>query len=169
PTPGPPMDVNPLVFWLVILVVFLVVLWIIFITARTMIKRRAQPARTIVIETSFISLGMLGWLKALRAKIGRIWRLVTSHWFKRRAPEEEVSSVRALYRTFLQWAEKTVPRPPSQTALEYEQALSQKFPEKAPDLKLLTGVYVRARYSRNQGSKEEFEAARTAWHKVRAS
>lgn len=168
PAPGPPMDVSPLVFWMVILVVFLVVMWIVFITARTMIKRRNQSSRVTKIETSPIQLGWLGWLNGIGKKLLRLLVfLFKFRWGKRRLPEEEIGSMRALYRTFLQWAEKALPRAQSQTPLEYQKALSQKLPGKGPELQLITGAYVRARYGRNPETSEEFEAARAAWRKVK--
>ncbi len=126
-------------------------------------------------ETELVSSSLFGGLaRLLRRLRARIWRallfLVTLGRSPRPEPalEETVLSVRALYRSFLTWAEKhAFARERSQTPLEYLQALSLTLPAKGAELQVITAAYVKARYGRRPPGGEEFEAARQAWHKIK--
>ncbi|MFC2019684.1 DUF4129 domain-containing protein [Chloroflexota bacterium] len=78
--------------------------------------------------------------------------------------------MRALYRSLLNWAAiQGLPRAPSQTPSEYLGILCQKFPQEGSGLKLITGAYLDARYSRSPISDQEFEIAQRAWQQISAA
>jgi hypothetical protein len=60
-------------------------------------------------------------------------------------------------------------RRPGQTPYEYQAALDQQFPELEPDLEGLTGAFVEARYSDRTMEKQEAEAVKPLWQRIKAA
>jgi hypothetical protein len=61
------------------------------------------------------------------------------------------------------------PRQPGQTPLEYEASLDERFPELEPDLYGLTGAFVEARYSDHSVQREDAEAVKPLWQRIKAA
>jgi hypothetical protein len=59
-------------------------------------------------------------------------------------------------------------RAPAQTPHEYQADLDRQFPELEPDLTGLTSAFVKARYSRQAVEKEDAEAAKPLWQRIKA-
>jgi hypothetical protein len=59
------------------------------------------------------------------------------------------------------------PRPAAATPLEYLPALEQLFPNHSPELRLLTGTYLRVRYGELPEDRQEVEQVEAAWKRVR--
>ena len=61
------------------------------------------------------------------------------------------------------------PRRPGQTPYEYQEALDRQFPELEPDLEGLTEAFVEARYSSRTMVKQEAEAVKPLWQRIKAA
>ena len=59
------------------------------------------------------------------------------------------------------------PRGHSETPYEYLQTLATIWPAHLPDLRLITRAYVKVRYGEFPETREEFEAIKAAWERVR--
>lgn len=61
------------------------------------------------------------------------------------------------------------PRRPGQTPYEYRAALDDQFPDLEPDLAGLTEAFVEARYSRRAVEREDAEAVKPLWQRIKAA
>jgi hypothetical protein len=61
------------------------------------------------------------------------------------------------------------PRRPGQTPYEYQDALDTRFPDLEPDLTGLTEAFVRARYSPQSIDREDADAAKPLWQRIKAA
>jgi hypothetical protein len=128
------------------------------------------------------------WLRALWARL-RGWREeVQVRLARRSAGQEEKRPIavglsrfffpgrlapRELVRYFYLSATRRAaqagqPREPGQTPYEYQASLERQFPELEPDLEGLTEAFVKARYSRHSVQKEDAEAVKPLWQRVKA-
>ncbi|MFH1775346.1 MAG: DUF4129 domain-containing protein [Chloroflexota bacterium] len=165
--------------WLIIFAVAIAGLFLIYLTVKRMrARRQARSTEMTDVETALISANLFHELAALFQGMGkRLWYLWLSLFrgvrLKPHRPafrDEPLVSVRALYRSLLDWAaSQGLPRAPSQTPSEYLRVLCQKFPQEDRGLKLITGAYLEARYSRSPSSDRGFEIAQRAWQQIRAA
>jgi len=167
-------EISPILIWLFAFALFLALLIVIHLTIRK-IRARSQtrhvPPTEIAIKAIWVNI--LRELAEFLRRIGTwlryfLWSLL-DRWRSRlvSARQEAPVSPRALYRLLLRWAAgRGLPRLPSQTAGEYLNILSQRFPRESRELQLITGVYVQARYSPRAVTSEDFEAAFRAWQSV---
>ena len=61
------------------------------------------------------------------------------------------------------------PRRPGQTPYEYQATLDGRFPDLEPDLTGLTDAFVQARYSHQPVHKEDAQAAKPLWQRIKAA
>jgi hypothetical protein len=61
------------------------------------------------------------------------------------------------------------PRLPGQTPYEYQASLDGRFPDLEPDLAGLTDAFVQARYSRRPVHREDAEAVKPLWQRIKAA
>jgi hypothetical protein len=59
-------------------------------------------------------------------------------------------------------------RRPGQTPYEYQESLDERFPDLEPDLAGLTEAFIRARYSHHPVEREDVEAVRPLWQRIKA-
>jgi len=171
--------VRSLVFWGIAL---LVVLY----AGRTLLSQR--PGRVVWAQLARAgrALGRLwGWLwrraGAARQRAGLLAGLLLARvlsaaapvrpragrfrWLRRLAPRDLII---ALYLATVERAGRLgVARRPSQTPLEYQAALRQRFPDLEPDLSALTAAFLEARYSPRPIGPDEVATARRAWAALR--
>lgn len=89
-------------------------------------------------------------------------------FFPGRLPPREL--VRYFYLSAARRAAKAgQPRHPDQTPYEYRDDLDRRFPELEPDLEGLTEAFVTARYSRQPLQKEDAEAVKPLWQRIKAA
>ncbi len=174
----PGLQVPPILVWLGLVAIFVAVLFFVIVaTRREKARRGPRLGRVTAFETESIPMGLLKALAAFARAIAKALRglllFVLSLGRLRHARpvqrDEQVFSIRALYRSLLHWAaEQGLPRAPSHTPLEYLKLLCQRFPEKGGELAIVTNAYVEARYGRGPASSEGLDAAKTAWQKVKS-
>jgi hypothetical protein len=167
-------EINPILIWLFAFALFLALLTAIFLTVRKFRARdrtRYVPLNAIEVRNRWENIfrkliGFFGWMGT------RVMDFLRSLLRRRRrqgisVAQESPLSARTLYRLLLRWAAgQGLPRLPSQTAGEFLNRLSQKFPRVIKELQLITDVYVQARYSPRGATREDFEAAFRAWQRV---
>jgi hypothetical protein len=61
------------------------------------------------------------------------------------------------------------PRAEGETPYEYQASLDQSFPELEPDLEGLTEAFIAARYSRAAVHKQQADAVKPLWQRIRAA
>ena len=77
-------------------------------------------------------------------------------------------SILRIYQQMIQiGSELGYPRGDSETPYEYLQTLVRIWPDRLPELRLITRAYVKVRYGEFPETKEEFEAIKSAWERVR--
>jgi hypothetical protein len=177
PPEGAPHETNPVVFWLVIIVVFIIVLRLILLTVRRIrARRQGRSAQGMEIETTQIPLsllkGLLNSLKAIRKRLRdfllSVLRLGRGIRFRPPSGDESLESIRHLYRSFLKWtASQALPRAPSQTPFEYLKVLYRQLPHRYEEMQVITNIYVQARYSCDTITEEDFETAKKAWQRIK--
>lgn len=171
-----PMQISPIFIWTGIIVIFLGLILVILRTVRKIRARhQKQSAEVADVETAFVPASLFGWLIVLLAGVMKglrhLWQSILRRLnlirFRLVPVEEPMVSVRALYRSFLKWGTKQgFPRALSQTPSEYLGLLGRRFPEEDAELGLITKAYLRARYSSNTPTSEEFAAAKKAWQLI---
>jgi hypothetical protein len=95
-------------------------------------------------------------------------------WFRPRiktAPvQAQIATVLQIYRQFLRWAAAGGhARQESQTPYEFRDGLADLMPEAVPEINLVTGEYVKARYGAWVSSPDELNELNRAWHRVKKS
>lgn len=86
----------------------------------------------------------------------------------RRLPPREL--IRYFYLSTARRAEEAgQPRRRGQTPHEYQASLREQFPDLEPDLDGLTGAFVEARYSDHSIQKEDAEAVKPLWQRIKAA
>ncbi len=86
----------------------------------------------------------------------------------RRLPPQEL--VRYYYLSAARRATQAgQPRSPEQTPYEYQSSLDQRFPDLEPDLTGLTDAFVQARYSPQPVEKEDAEAVKPLWQRIKTA
>jgi hypothetical protein len=177
-TPMPPPSegasgISPVVIWIIVLAIFLAIVALItFALRRRKTRRKAQPVEPVRFQIRMVSLNMLRNLISLFLQLlEKLWLWLTSlfqKWQKRpNPPEEALTSIRAIYRSLMQWtARQGVARIPSQTPLEHLELLEHKFPQQQADLKWVIDGYLLARYSQKPVSQEEFDKIKKAWQRA---
>jgi len=177
PPPGTPPPISPIITWVIISITLCAMLFVVFITVkRIRVRRRASATEAPGIETETTSINLFRELvSAIKRMAGRLWQYLLSGLragytsrFKPTPEHESVLSARALYRSLLRWAARQgLPRPQSQTPLEYLELLCQRFPQEEGELAVITDIYVQARYSHGPINSQVFEIARKAWQKIK--
>ncbi len=132
---------------------------------------------------------LLLWLRQLWRGWGALRQEVGERLARRRAEREEKPSLsrrltrffslrglspRDLVRYFYLSTERRAdkagqPRRPGQTPYEYRAALDETFPDLEPDLTGLTEAFVEARYSQQPIEKEDAEAVKPLWQRIKAA
>jgi hypothetical protein len=132
---------------------------------------------------------LLAWLQALRRWWSNWRRGVQESLARRRAKRVEETSVGARLARFLSLrrlpprelvryfylstarraAKAGQPRRPGQTPYEYKATLDGRFPDLEPDLTGLTDAFIQARYSPQPVQKEDAEAAKPLWQRIKAA
>ncbi len=182
--PDTPAVLSPARSWLVMLITGISILAIILLTLLTIRKRKTRrlltrPETLADIETTQVSVSLLGELTAFSKRAGQwLWWAMLSLLLRLRSGTWPVTvhrgepglSVRVFYRRLLDWAaEQGLPREQSQTPLEYLKVLCQKFPGEDKELVVITGIYLQVRYGQRPVSDAEVEAVGQAWQKIELS
>ncbi|MFC2037845.1 DUF4129 domain-containing protein [Chloroflexota bacterium] len=99
--------------------------------------------------------------RSVMARLSRVFSL-------RRLPPREL--IRYFYLSAAKRAAQAgQPRRPAQTPYEYQEALDGRFPDLEPDLTGLTDAFVEARYSQRPVQKEDAEAVKPLWQRIKAA
>jgi hypothetical protein len=140
-------------------------------------RHQARSTEMTNVETTLIPANLLQELAVLFQRISKKLRYFWLSLFRgvRLRPRQPISgdepllSVRALYRSLLNWAaSQGLPRAPSETPSEYLRILCQRFPQEDKGLRIITGAYLEARYSRGP-LIDQFDIAQRAWQQIRAA
>ncbi len=180
PAPSPIPDSTSssgLFFWLMVLILAILAVLLIALTIRA-IKSRKQirPVNLKEVEIKPYPPGIWPAIAGFFHKIAQKIRYYFAYFlrrllFNRRRASVEVeamASIRDIYRNFLRWSARQIsPRTKSQTPLEYLKFLHLKLPQREKELKVITEVYIKARYSHRQVSEAEFKSARQAWYDLK--
>jgi hypothetical protein len=171
PVSGGAADI-PSVVWIITSIALLGLLVFIALSLRKNgVKRPPIPGRVAARISTVSGSSLLGLFSFLALLPKRLWRWFLSLWQRIKigpAPAvEPLSSVRALYRSLLRWAEgQGLARSPAQTPLEHLGVLTERFPGRESGLKEVTEAYLLARYSREPVPPEVFDRAAAAWQRT---
>jgi len=175
PVKGSPQPLAPWVAWATVAFVLAVVIAGVVIAAMRFRWRRTRESVPVRIETVAIGMGLrAGLLELLRRiatalaslvrRVGGMFRPWASEM------EEQATTVRAIYRSLLDWAARRgLPRLPSQTPLEYQRYLVAVYPGLAGDFGTITAVYMDVRYGRAMVADGVLRMVKEAWGRVRTS
>ncbi|MEW6142553.1 MAG: DUF4129 domain-containing protein [Chloroflexota bacterium] len=175
PVHGSAQPLAPWAVWVVIAFILAVVIAGVVIAAKRLRWRRTTESGPLRIETVAIGVSLWSGLVGLFHRIARaLFDLVRCisrvFWWRAFQVEDQVATVRAVYRSLLAWAARHgLARLPSQTPLEYERTLSAVYPDLAGDFNTITAAYVEARYSRISVASEVSLAVKGAWERVQTS
>ena len=175
PAQGSAQPLAPWVAWVVVAIILAAVIAGVVIAARRLRRRRATESRPLRIET--VAIGVSLWIglfdlfrRIAKALVDLIRRIGRMFWLRAFQAEDQVTTVRAVYRRLLaRAARRGLARLPSQTPLEYERTLSTVYPDLAGDFNTITAAYVEARYSRITVASEVSLAVKGAWERVQTS
>lgn len=175
PVKGSAQPLAPWTAWVVIAFILAVVIAGVVIAAMRLRWRRAPESSPLRIETVAIGVSLwVGLVEMFRRIVRELVDLVrrTGKLFGRRAfqVEDQVATVRAVYRSLLAWAARRgLPRVPSQTPLEYERTLESAYPELAGEIGIITGAYIEVRYGRIAVADNVLIGVKSAWERMRMS
>jgi len=175
PVKGSAQPMAPWAVWVVIAFILAVVIAGVIIATRRLRWRRASESSPLRIETVAIGIGLWTGLLDLLRRIARalvdlVRRIGRLFWWRAFHIEDQVTTVRAVYRGLLAWAARRgLPRIPSQTPLEYERVLGAAYPEVAGEIGLITGAYVEVRYGGVKVADDERKKVKGAWERMRAA
>ena len=119
-----------------------------------------------------------GWGEAVQTRLARrraegekagpITARLSRFFFPGRLPPREL--IRYFYLSTARRASQAgQPRAPGETPYEYRSTLDQQFPELEPDLEGLTDAFVEARYSRRLLRREDAQAVKPLWQRIKAA
>ncbi len=159
------------IVWVVVIMgMFLLALWRIFSTILGWLKRRSNMNG---VEVESLSSGFLADLLAFMLWFERAGHALAARFRKfarsRFGPSGK-PTWSSIYLNFARWAgKKLAPREPSQSAHEYQEALSRLLPAASRDLALITDTYARARYGRYEPDNEALREMQSAVLRIRTA
>jgi len=175
PVSGSAQPLAPWAVWVVIAFILAVVIAGVVFAAMRMRWRRATESSPLRIETVAIGVSLWSGLVGLFHRIARelfdlVQRIGRVFWWRAFHVEDQVTTVRAVYRSLLAWAARRgLARIPSQTPLEYERTLGIAYPELAGEIGIITGAYVEVRYGRVAVAEGVLIKVKSAWERMRTA
>jgi hypothetical protein len=159
PEPGPlPQNIQSLVFWVIL---SLVLIWIFWRLGRRMRRSQLPPLGQ---PESLLEPG------EARELLRKAFQNTIDDLAKRLRPQRRVMPalhVRRIYIELLDFfAEKGLPRPVTQTPLEYLPAMQSRLPEAADELDEITRAYLLVRYGEAPETAEQVDRVDAAWQRV---
>jgi hypothetical protein len=147
---------------------FLFALWRLCSSLLEWLKRRNNVSG---IEIESLDTGLLADLLALLLWLDRKARRMADYvtqFVRRKMGTAGEPTWTSVYAGLVRWAAKKVqPRKPSQSAHEYQAALSELLPAATPDLAFVTDSYAHARYGGYEPDGRTVQEMQLAVHRIR--
>lgn len=164
--------ISPIVTWIIL---FFVLAAIITLIVLMLLKRNSAKSEktdeSVQYEVQPLHYSFWGSITNLFfTLIKRIWRKLQSIFImsdRRKSVGQSLLSIRALYRSLINWAaKKGISTRPSLTPLEYLELIKEKFPDYECELRDIIDTYLVVRYSQSHISVSEYDRAIKAWNRL---
>lgn len=165
-------NTNPIIVWIIL---FFVLAAIITLIVLMLLKRNSAKSEktdeSVQYEIQPLNSNFWRAVTNLFFKlIKRIWRILQGIFIisdRRKYIGQSFLSIRALYRSLINWAaKKGISTRPSLTPLEYLELIKEKYPDYECELRDIIDTYLIVRYSQGHISASKYDRAIKAWNRL---